>query len=46
MKGRSFLTLLDYSPEEIRALLNLAARAPKQSEHIDITTMSPPIFAT
>lgn len=26
MKGRSFLTLLDYSPEEIRALLDLAAR--------------------
>lgn len=26
MKGRSFLTLLDYTPDEIRALLDLAAK--------------------
>ncbi len=25
LKGRSFLKLLDYTPEEIEALLNLAA---------------------
>lgn len=33
MKGRSFLTLLDYSPEEIRKLLALAAQVKKEKKN-------------
>ncbi len=32
MKGRSFLTLLDYTPEEIRALLRLAAQVKEEKK--------------
>ena len=32
MKGRSFLTLLDYTPDEIRKLLDLAAQVKKEKK--------------
>ncbi len=35
--GRSFLTLLDYTPEEIRYLLDLARRL-KREKHLRIAT--------
>lgn len=33
MKGRSFLTLLDYTPDEIRKLLDLAAQVKKEKKN-------------
>ena len=33
MKGRSFLTLLDYTPDEIRQLLSLAAQVKKEKKN-------------
>lgn len=33
MKGRSFLTLLDYTPEEIRQLLSLAAKVKSEKKN-------------
>ena len=32
LKGRDFLTLLDYTPEEIAYLVDLAGRAESQKE--------------
>ena len=33
MKGRSFLTLLDYTPDEIRKLLDLAAKVKEEKKN-------------